>query len=115
MEYILFILEIMSNLIIIDRKHKRANSDNTWTDALGVDDAKREKARTIEIPKGSKNPAHQVMATQGTKGLLGRKAWCFNSKQEVVTGFISQVLPPHFIHLKNKGVFKLDDVFSIGG
>ena len=101
--------------IIIDRKHKRANSDNNWTDPLGVEDAKKEKARTFEIPRGSKNPAHQVMASMGASALIGRRAWCFNSRQEVVSGVISGVYPPHYIHIKDKGVFKLDDVFSIGG
>ena len=105
----------MSNIIIIDRKNKRASLDNNWDDALGVDHAKREKARTINIPKDSKNPAHQVMTAMGVKALLGRKAFCFNSKQEMVSGIISDVIPPNYIHLRNKGVFKIDDVISIGG
>ena len=105
----------MGNLIIVDRKLKRASTDRQWTDPLGVDDAKRDKARTIEIPKGSKNPAHQVMSTMGIKSLLGRRAFCFNDRKEVVSGVIADIIPPHYLHLRNKGVFRIDDVISIGG
>jgi len=105
----------MGNLIIVDRKHKRANSDNDWVDPLGVDSARQEKARTISIPRGSVNPAYQVITSMGVKALLGRTAYCFNDRKEVVSGVIADVIPPYYLHLRNKGVFKLDDVISIGG
>lgn len=105
----------MSNIIIVDRKHKRANFDNQWKDPFSLDEAKKEKARTISIPRGSKNPAYQVMETMGVKALLGRQAFCFNDKKEVISGIVADVIPPDYIHLRNKGVFTIDSVISIGG
>lgn len=102
-------------MIIIDRKKKRANFDNQWSDPLGIEEARKNKAVTIEIPKDSKNPAHLIMASFGAKSLIGKTAYCFNSKKDIVSGRIVDIIPPHFIHLRNKGVFKLDDIVSIGG
>jgi hypothetical protein len=100
--------------IIVDRKHKRANSDNQWSDPLGVEQAKREKARTIEIPKDSINPAYQMISLMGVKSLLGLKAFCLNDRKEMISGIIVDIIPPFYISLRNKGVFKLDDVVSMG-
>jgi hypothetical protein len=99
----------------MDRKRKKANSDNQWNDPLGIEEVKNNKSRTIEIPKDSKNPAHILIASIGVKALIGRIAYCLNKKQEMVSGRIVDVIPPKYIHLKNKGVFTLDDVISIGG
>ena len=102
-------------MIIMDRKKKRANSDNQWVDPLGIEEAKRNKAITIEIPKGTKNPAYILMSSMGVKALLGRIAYCLDSKKELMTGRIVDIIPPGYLHLKNKGVVKIDDVISIGG
>ena len=101
-------------LIIVDRKHKRANSDNQWKDPLGVEDAKHEKARTIEVPNDSKNPVHEFIRKWGShKQLLGKKAFCLTDRKEMMWGYIIDVFPPFYLHLKNKGIAKFDDVISI--
>lgn len=105
----------MSNLIIIDRKHKRANSDNNWDDALGVDAAKREKARTIEVPKDSMNPIHRFLREHSIKELIGRDVYCIKKNTDVLSGKIQDIIPPGYVLVRNKGVAKFDDVISIGG
>ena len=103
----------MSNLIIVDRKHKRANSDNNWDDPLSVEHAKREKARTIEIPKDSKLPIHEALRSIGVKGLLGRKVFCITEKMDVLSGNIQDIMPPDFIMIRNKGVARFKDCIAI--
>lgn len=105
----------MPNLIIIDRKHKRKNSDEQWNDPLGTEEAKYNKARTIEIPKETKNPVYTAITSMGIKSLLGRIAYCLNDKKEILSGRIVDVIPPGYLHLKNKGVVKIDDCISLGG
>lgn len=105
----------MGNLIIIDRKAKRTNSDSNWIDPLGVSEAKANKSRTIEIPKDSANPVHQAIESMGVKALLGRVAYCLNDKKEMMSGVIVDVIPPYYLHLRHKGVAKFDDIISIGG
>ena len=105
----------MANLIIVDRKHKRASSDSQWKDPLGVDEARREKARTIDIPSDSDNVIHKFIRTWGShKLLLGRKVHCITDKKEMLSGFIVDVIAPYYLSLRNKGVVKFSDVVSIG-
>ena len=100
--------------IIVDRKHKRKNFDNNWSDPLGVEEARREKARTIEVPLDSDNPVHKFIAMWGShKLLLGHKAHCITDRKEMMSGFIVDVIPPDYLHLKNKGVVRFKDVISL--
>ena len=102
-------------LIIIDRKKKRANSDNQWVDALGLEEARKEKARTIDIPSDSDNPIHKFIRTWGShKLLLGKKVFCLNDRKEMLSGFIVDVIAPYYLSLRNKGVVKFSDVISVG-
>ena len=104
----------MGNLIIVDRKKKKASFDNQFTDPLGVDEAKREKARTIDIPNDSTNPIHKFLRLwDSPKLLLGRCVHCLIDKKEVLSGYIVDVIPPFYLHLKDKGVVKFSDVVSM--
>lgn len=107
----------MSVEIIVDRRKKRFHlgMDEQWNDPLGVDEAKKEKARTIEIPKGDKNPVYQVLSNMGISGLIGRTAYCLTDKQEMFNGVIQRIVPPDLLILRNKGVARIKDVISLGG
>ena len=100
--------------IIVDRKHKRANFDNQWADPFSVELAKKEKARTIDIPNDSKNPVHEFIRKWGShKLLLNKTAFCMTDKQTILSGRIVDIIPPHYLLLKNKGVATFDSVISI--
>ena len=101
--------------IIVDRKHKRANFDNQWADPFSVELAKKEQARTIDVPKDDKNPIYEFIRKWGShKLLLGKKVHCLTDRQTVLSGYIVDVIPPSYLLLKNKGVAKFSDVITIG-
>ena len=105
----------MPNTIIIDRKRKRANSDNQWVDPLGIEQAKKEKLRTIDVPSDSDNPIHKFIRQWGShKLLLGRKVHCLTDRKEMLSGYVVDVIAPFYLLLKNKGIVKFSDVISIG-
>ena len=100
--------------IIIDRKHKRANFDNQWNDVFSLDNAKKEQARTIDVPNDSKNPVHEFIRKWGShKLLLNKTAFCITDRKEILSGRIVDVIPPYYLLLKNKGVATFDSVISI--
>ena len=104
----------MGNLIIIDRKSKRANADENWQDPLGIDHAKREKARTISIPNEDRRPIYNFLREHSVKELLNKRVFCMKDNKEVMSGIVQDIIPPDYVVLRNKGVAKLTDVISIG-
>jgi len=104
----------MGNLIIIDRKAKRASSDNNWADPLGVETARQEKARTIEVPRDSVNPMYVFLRDHKPSELVGRKVFCLTDKQDTLSGYIQDIIPPNFVVIRSKGVARIKDVVSIG-
>jgi len=108
----------MSNLIIIDRKKRRRYlmMDEQVNDPLGVDQAKHEKARTIEVPSDSDNPVHKFLREwKDHTFLLGHKAFCLNDKKDIMTGHIVKVIAPNWLVLKKKDAcVRFEDVISIG-
>ena len=102
-------------IIIVDRKHKKANSDNQWKDPLGIEEAKREKARTIEVPNDSDNPIYKFLRQWPLKCLLGKKVFCLTDRKMMISGHIKDVIPPDYLLLKNDGgMARFKDVVSIG-
>jgi hypothetical protein len=104
----------LSNLIIVDRKHKRKNFDNDWSDPFSLDETRKEKARTISIERGSSNAVHRYIEKWGHKAILGKRVFALNDRQEPISGYAVDVIPPDYIHLKNKGVVRFKDCISIG-
>jgi hypothetical protein len=100
--------------IIIDRKHKRANFDDQWVDPMGIERARIEKARTIDIPNDSKEPIHRFLREHGLKALLKKKVYCVTDKKDFIVGFIQDIIPPDMIMIYNKGIARFKDVISIG-
>jgi hypothetical protein len=104
----------MSNLIIIDRKHKRRNNDDQFNDPLGVEEAQKNNRNTIPIPAGSKNPIHLFIEKYGShKMLYGKKCFALTDRKEIMSGYITKVIAPDMLYLKNKGVVKFSDCISL--
>ena len=104
--------------IIVDRKKKRfrLGMDENFNDPLGTEKAKREKARTIDVPNDSDNPVHKFIKQWGShKLLLGKKVHCLTDKQTVLSGYIVDVIAPHYLMLRNKGVATFESVITIEG
>lgn len=107
-------------LIIIDRKHKRKNFDYDWTDAMGTEDAKREKAKSLYVDKDSDNPIDKFLMKhdyRDHKALLGKKVWCVKSdKSRFFEGYIMDVYPSRILLVKCNGnnlPMQFDSVISI--
>ena len=100
--------------VVAELRNKPINWDKDWTDPLGIDEAKRNKANTIEIPNDSKNVIHEFLRKWGNVKLLyGKKAFCLTDRKEIMSGFIVKVIPPHYLLLKNKGLARFSDVISL--
>ena len=101
-------------LIIVDRKRKQRSFDDQWSDPFGIEEAKREKARTIDVPNDSVNPIHKFIRKWGShKLLLGKKVYCLTDQKTFLSGYIVDVIPPDYLLLRNKGIAKFEDVITL--
>ena len=90
--------------IIIDRKWKRKGFDDQYKDVLGVEDAKRENARTLEIDKKTDNIIEKYILKYSVKYLLGKKVWCIKSdKSRTFCGWVVDVYPSKVLLVKVRG------------
>ena len=110
-----------SPVIIIDRKEKRKNFDNQWSDPLGVEDAKKEKARTINVDKDAKNPIDRFLCYHPLSELLGKKVWAVKSdRSRFFEGWVVDIYPSRHILIKEAGTkmnmpMEFDSVIAMEG
>lgn len=102
--------------VVTELRKKPINWDKDYTDVLGIDEAKHNRQNTIEVPKDSHNPIHEFLRKWGNaKLLIGKKAFCLTDRKEVMSGFITKVMPPCYLLLKDKGVADFSDCISLEG
>lgn len=108
----------MSNIIIIDHKSKRKNSDTDWTDALGLEEAKRNKANTIEISKDTTDTVERFLLEHSPNDLIGKKVWViFANGARMWEGWVVDVYASKHLLCKVNGENRPVDfkhVISIG-
>ena len=111
----------MSNLIIVDRKRKRRNFDDQWTDPLGLEQSKIDKAREIVIDSKSQNPIDRFLSTwSDCKLLLGKEVWAKKSDNScILSGRIVDVCPGRVLLVKNHDKenipIRFEDCVTLGG
>jgi len=107
---------------IIDRKKKRYKygMDEQWNDPLGIEQAQKNKARTIEFYKNSDNLIDKFVCNGiGTdaKSLIGKKIWAIKSdNSRIFEGYIVGVHPSRHIIIKVNGEnipIRFQDVISM--
>ena len=87
-------------LIIVDRKHKRANSDDQWKDPLGVEVAQKSHENEIEVHMKD-NPIDKfLLEWPDAKCLLGKTAYALRHDDTVIAGRIVDVYPGRLILIK---------------
>lgn len=104
-------------IIIIDHKHKKANSDNQWVDPLGVEQAKRLKAHTLEVDPNSKNVVDRFICDNGAKALKGKKAYCMDDQDRMFEGWIMDCYVSRMLLIKIDGKnrpFEFSAIIAIG-
>ncbi len=92
--------------VIVDRKKKRFTfgMDENFNDVMGVEKARREKAKQIPIDPESLNPVHRFLTSYKPKDLLNRKAWFVKGDgSKTFYGRIVNVLPPGVLLVKCQG------------
>lgn len=104
-------------IIITDRNKKKANFDKDWTDAMGVEETKREKARTLEVDPNAGNPVDTFICENSAKDLMGRKVWCLNDRDQMFEGWVRDVYPSRMLLIKINGKnhpYEFERIVSIG-
>jgi len=87
--------------IIIDRKKKRAGLDNQWHDPLGVEQARANKAREIEVDTQGNNPIDKYLLANPLKSLVGKKVWGIkDDKSRTYCGWVVDVYPGRILLVK---------------
>jgi len=94
-------------LIIIDRNRKKQHSDYDWTDAMGTEEAKKEKARSLYVDKDSDNIIDKYLTKHDYadhKALLGKRVWCVKSdNSRFFDGRVVDVYPDRILLVKCQG------------
>lgn len=101
--------------IIVDRRAKRRRlmMDSCDTDVLGIGQARANHSREVAVESGSINPIHKFLSNNSPKSLLGHMAYCLTDRKEMITGKITDVIPPDMIMLHGGKVAYFKDVVSI--